>query len=622
MGIMHYLLTFLIAFLSVAMHPARMFAAPGVNGDAKRNIVIPEVNSTFVISADKEGKTVTRIRHHLVTTYRATSAPATAKAYVFYDDTQNIDKAKAKGAKPVYTKATGSGIFFDDSRVCLLNIPIEEVGKDVEAVFDRTFNRPDFATISFLGSIYPIERYSLTYRMPVSLQGVIDVVGHNLPPQVKIDRGISADGKEYVVSVTATDLPEFKYEADAPPARRVYPYVQLTGFYTDVNQLYESLRSYTLASDPDPASVEAMARKVTSDCTNDSERIAAISDWVHDNIRYIAIEHGDLGNTPDHPSEVLRKRFGDCKGSASLIKAMLRTVGIDGRLVWIGSDNIADDWTETPLFSTGDHMIAAAILPGDSVVYLDGTVGMADCGLYLPSIQGKQTIIENGDTPMIHRVPVLPPSVNTDSIHIDYNIDGINGLRGSLTESISGFYKASLLNLLRGSDATKRDNILSRYIREQRRGFDVMEVKIENSSPCGGPSVLRAEVVDKKAVTRSAGKTYVALGLYPGIVSLVYDMNKRRQPVFLRGLYAIRRSATLYIPDGARPVSIPADFNIATPNFNASFICRLEGQKLTVALSLTVEKRMIPFDGLQEHNDAVRALAKVLSERIILESAG
>lgn len=593
--------------------------AQSSDDDFYGNIVISEIKNTFVLTAGKDGKSVANIKEYISETYRALKTPGRAKAYVFYDETQTIDKAKAKGVKPVFVKSTPSGVFFDGSYMCVLDIPIKEPGKEVEAVFERTYHRPDFCDGTMLRSIYPVEHLVITYRIPVSLRGIIDVIGHNLPSDVSIDKSLSRDGKEYVITVTGTDLPPLN-ESRTPPGRRVLPYVQLVGFYADVNDLYRNMHAYVVSPDPDSTSVETFAREITADCLDDSARITAIHRWVNENIRYIAIENGELGQAPDHPSEVLRKRFGDCKGSAALMKAMLRAVGLDGRLVWVGTDDISEEWTEVPLYSTGNHMITAVMLPNDSIVYLDGTVGMADREMIPPAIAGKQTLIENGETCIVHRVPACMPEANVCHTTIHYNIDG-KELKGTYSESLTGSYKARLLNALRENDASDRDKIMTMYIRELRRAFEVENVRYDFPQSTPGPAVYSADVSDRGSLTFSGRKIYVSFNQFTGISSMAFELEHRTLPGMLNEPCKIIRTISLTLPAGTEVVGgIPDDFSIETPNFSAELTYALNNNEITSEMTLAVKESIIPLEDLPTHNEAVNALSKALSQRLVLTS--
>ena len=52
-----------------------------------------------------------------------------------------------------------------------------------------------------------------------------------------------------------------------------------------------------------------------------------------ENTRYVALEFGIHGYKPYRVSQVLSRRFGDCKDKASLLMVLLREVGVEAELV-------------------------------------------------------------------------------------------------------------------------------------------------------------------------------------------------------------------------------------------------------------------------------------------------
>src|SRR5690606_20483038 len=123
------------------------------------------------------------------------------------------------------------------------------------------------------------------------------------------------------------------------------------------------------------------------------EKIKAIYYWVQDNIRYVAFEDGLAGFIPDNCQNVYQKLYGDCKGSANLLKEMLILAGFDARLVWIGTRDIIPLSASIPSIATSNHMIAAVEHNGDWL-YLDGTTSFQPIGEYQDQIQGQETMIE------------------------------------------------------------------------------------------------------------------------------------------------------------------------------------------------------------------------------------
>lgn len=95
---------------------------------------------------------------------------------------------------------------------------------------------------------------------------------------------------------------------------------------------------------------------------NTARKMALISKFVQDDIRYVAIELG-IGGWQPHPApDIFSHHFGDCKDKATLLSTMLKEIGIDSYYVVVntrrGSVNAA-----TPAVNWFNHVILAIKLP-------------------------------------------------------------------------------------------------------------------------------------------------------------------------------------------------------------------------------------------------------------------
>lgn len=590
-----------------------------VKGEVENNIIIPEEHHLITLSTEGSGDRIRigKIKHEQNVTYTSTRVPDEVMVMFPYDKTQSVDKAKCKGSVPEYRKLWSSDLFHDDSRACVMKLSLEP-GKNSDVQFTTTTTRPGFSTLMYIGNIYPVRNFSITYKMPVELKGIIDVAERNLPDSLNVTREVVSNGKEYQIQLTAKNIPAMKLEEGSPYARMILPHIMMTGLFSDVNELYTYLHGFTTAEDPAASTVTDFALDLTKDCETDMERLEVIQDWVRDNIRYVAIETGDLGYIPDLPSEVLKKRFGDCKGSASLIKAMLRGVGIDGRLVWIGTSSIPEDFTDVPNPGIGNHMIAAALL-NDSIYYVDGTVGAAPQGYYSPSIQGKQTIIEDGNLPLIHRVPVLSPDASCDSVIIHGTL-AEDKVIGSMTELISGYFKAALANRYKMADDDRKNKMASAYLSEGRTNFSFVAPRIDNLEPEEEYARVSAIVKIEKTTTESGGKVYFNPSLYQIRDSKV-NMKNRTQPFFRVVRCRVVRELHLTIPENMTVEKLPEDFHLDNRFMDASLTYSRDGDEVICRFVLVWKDQMVPYAELKGYNDDITKVSKALSQRIQLSKS-
>lgn len=604
--------------LLILIVPITAFAAK-----LEDNIVIIDRVETYKLIPNKQNDQIETIKYEISNKFMATRAPSVAIDYIFYDDFTKIKKAnvKAKGIKPLYKSATSEGIFYDDSKICAVPVPLEEVNKPIETNFEVSMTRPDIEPLRFIGGKYPIKQGLVKFIMPIEFKNDVNISLANCNDNISISQNMSDNKKEWVITIEYSDIPALESPKDAPPSRYIYPLYQMSGRFKTPTDLYRHLLTYTTDKDPNLEDVESKAIEITQNCTDDKCKIEAIYNWVHENIRYIAIEHGDLGSKPDLASEVLRKRFGDCKGSANLIKHMLLAIGLDGRLVWIGTRSIPDDYTDMPVYATGNHMIAAVKIDNDSIVYLDGTVGLADYGVYSNSIQGKQTIIENGDNCIIGRVPVQPATASSDVVEYQLQLTDNNTLQGTVKRTLAGNDKTWFLNRLNDAKPADKEKFINRQITGGRNTWNCPSAKIINNAPGNDPVSVEGLLNINRAIKTVGNKSYLIFDLASQIASLQFDTKDRIYPGWVKSPGLNEFNLTMQLNGNYQLSSLPEAVGIdnAWISGTISFSYNENDKIVTAKLTLIIKKEApVPLESIDQFNNDVKKLAKASNITLVL----
>lgn len=604
-------LRLIIALVVMVCHVSPAFAA------AEPNIVIESADEVYRISVDKSGRRMGKVRHESNTVYRALRSADNAVAMEYYNDKISIDKST--GGKAVYGSYFPDDVFYSDSKACLMSLPLKEAGSRAKATFVRTFNDPDMFCSVIVAGYYPVERATVTFIIPAAL------------PQIRIEcAGVEAGhvsrteedkGKERVVTFTFTDLPALVTAPRALSVNSRAPRLMVLGHYDDVQHLYTRLYEYvTRVPDPSPDTVAALAREVTAQCGSDAERIAAITRYVHDNIRYVAIEHGEYAYVPDPPSEVLRKRFGDCKGSAGLLRAMLRSVGVDARYVWVGSCDIPTEWTEAPYMASGNHMIAAAVT-GDSLLYIDGTATHFLPGCLPGAIRGRQTIVE--DSPnhcIIDRIPEDSPDDNSEYMEFDcFTLKENNSVIGRAVFEFTG-YKHFLLHQICDKVSTdKYGDFWLAFIKGLRPDS---KSQLEGL-PCVTDSLTRVKaVVSHAGAWRTVGdEMYIDINPCPELRDMEFDLVRYAGlPCRLPSKISRKVVMKVSIPKGYEAAGPGEAFHVSNDWIDARLETRLTADTLAMErhMSLTIKSTCIPAAGIAGFNESLRTFARAMSSPVAL----
>ena len=80
---------------------------------------------------------------------------------------------------------------------------------------------------------------------------------------------------------------------------------------------------------------------LTASKTTTLEKMQTLATFAQRDVRYVGIELGIGGYQPHPASEVFAHRYGDCKDKATLLRSMLREIGVDSYHVVIYTERAA-----------------------------------------------------------------------------------------------------------------------------------------------------------------------------------------------------------------------------------------------------------------------------------------
>ena len=290
----------------------------------------------------------------------------------------------------------------------------------------------------------------------------------------------------------------------------------------------------------------------------------AIYQWVQDNVRYIAFENGIAGFKPEKAQEVLRKKYGDCKGMANLLTQMLRSINLDARHCWIGTKHIAYNYT-TPSLSVDNHMICAWMNKGKPV-FLDATEKYIGFGEIAERIQGRQTLIENGSQYLLERVPVATYLQNTATESRKLSFDG-NNLKGHIMQVWKGENKEWLLSALNDIKQDKQENALKQFLAGGKQNFEISNFKIGNLSNYNADLKVEYDVLWKDVLSVFDKETYLDADNRRTLENFKIDTAKRKLPYWFQFKKNLVFETEIEIPAG-RSVTTPEKLSIKRPGYS------------------------------------------------------
>jgi len=263
------------------------------------------------------------------------------------------------------------------------------------------------------------------------------------------------------------------------------------GTWQGIGEWYESLSRDRLVSTPD---IAAKAAELTAGKTDFYDKAEAIGDFVQQKIRYFVIEMGVGGYQPHAAEDIFRGRYGDCKDKATLLSAMLSSVGIHSTLLMVDLERGVIDPDAPSIW--GNHMIAAIEIPkgyessklhsvvtaktGKRYLVFDPTWYMTPFGQLEDNLQGSYGVLIEGKDSQVIELPVMDPTLNTIRRSGKFELSADGSLKGSVTDLRFGDLAETRRQVFSSEGEKKQTEYMNRVIAQDFTGATMTGLKVDN----------------------------------------------------------------------------------------------------------------------------------------------
>jgi hypothetical protein len=336
---------------------------------------------------------------------------------------------------------------------------------------------------------------------------------------------------------------------------------------------------------------------------------------VQDNIRYIAYEDGIAGFKPDKAQEVLRKKYGDCKGMGNLMAEMLKSIGLDGRICWLGTNHIAYDYS-TPSLGVDNHVICAWLYKGKTW-FLDATEKYIGFGETAERIQGRQVLIEDGDKYILQHIPVATEQQNMAYEKRKLAIDG-NNLTGKVEQIWKGESKEWLLQQLHNIKKERQEDALKQFLAEGKSNYQVSNLKIINMDDYNADLKIEYDLLYKDAVTSFDKEIYIDLDDRKDFTRFKFDTSERKLPYLFPYKMDMLFEVELKLPKDVKLGPIPSEVKIEQPEYDIKGFYTSDKSTVIYKREITLKKTLISTQRFTEWNHNIDKLNEFYNNQLTL----
>ena len=586
------------------------------------NIIIDYKTESYTY---KESSKQVFLEEKTTTNYHCLKWSETITVAKFYNLNSTINVVDIKAEKtvtPIYEMYRDNDIFYSDRKVCYFELPFSKKGARATVSFEKTYKDICFFNTIIFSEPQFVREKKVEINIPLWLE--VDIFEQNFNDNIEKEVVIDEKSRFVTYIYTLREQEEKKRIDDAPPYHKIVPHLLLIPkkatikkeeirYFDNFDDVYKWCKEKLDQTQNDMEIISKITHQLIDTCQTDEEKISLIFAWVQYNIRYIAFEYGLDGWIPDNAQNVLRKKYGDCKGMANLLKTMLHSAGFDARFVWIGTHGLSKK-IQLPLFN---HAICA-LFKDNRVLYLDATAKYMVPGEYHNAIQGCFTMFEDGNNYRVDSIPEILPSQNTDSLRCVYSIDG-NSLVGNVNMTLSGECKQAILSLFYTLESSRRNSALKQFLEKGKSQEKVSDLWIQGVDSRQNQLNINYNEIRESSINRIGDVIYIDLDSRRDYVSLSIDTTKRKIDfVFPYKKHTIREEYLL-IPEDFKVVSVPNELNIENDNYKIISIYSIENDRIKYRKEITIKDVWLKKEHFAQWNADLAVLKRNYSEQIILQ---
>jgi transglutaminase-like putative cysteine protease len=623
--------THLKKILLCALMLFSLFAKAATGDEDDKNIVIENKRQTFLFKQEKGANPVT-IKENYVSELRCVNTRTSIVYTEMYNDHETIDNVDVsirnrpyRGVDIQYDYYSDKDIFYSDARICHFKIPFDENGVPAKITLSKTYNDPRYFTKVYFTEEYFVQNKEVQFIIPRWMK--CELKDYNFSVN-NIKKTSTYDSKQDadIYTYTMKDLPAFKSESYDQGIAYNYPHVlvlckeastasgQQTYFKT-IDDQYKWCYDIVKDNTDDVTALKTKADEITHGITGETNKVKTLLNWVHQNIRYIAYEDGIAAFKPAKATDVMAKKYGDCKGMANLLKALLKSIGLDARLCWIGTNHIPYDMS-TPSLSVHNHMIAAWFTNGKTY-FLDGTETNMAFNQYAERIAGRQVMIENGEKYILTNVPAVIAEQNPDMEKRILTIEGQN-LKGSAEHLYKGEARSDMINKMIGIKKENLEKVLINYLSENNQDYGISNLK--RSDIPGIDSVLKInyDVLHKNGASEFGNEIYIDLDFRKEFDDFTIDTAKRIHNLQLSNKTVMDEETELTIPAGYKISTLPANLNLQNSIMDMSITYKQTGNKLVYHKLMKIKQILLKKEEFALWNKQIQQLTDKYKEQVVL----
>ncbi len=533
------------------------------------------------------------------------------------------------------------GELVSDLRRRVLNIPAPDPGNIVGYEYEVEEQPFFLQDIWYFQGTDPVRESHYSLQLPPGWEYKASWLSYR---DVKPAEG-SGNPAQWVVN----DVKGIRYEPEMPPWKGVASQMIVSFFpaegtsrknemanWESMGSWYQNLISGRMAASE---AIKQEVNTLTAGKATQLQKMQAIAGFVQHDIRYVAIELGIGGWQPHAAPDVFSHRYGDCKDKATLMRAMLREMGVDSYQVVINAQRGVIT-REMPVHNGFNHVILAIKLPDGMndpslvavtqdpklgrILFFDPTrelTPFGQIGGYLQANYGLLVMPEGGE---LVELPQQPSAMNGIERVGKLTLDANGMLKGDVTEVRLGdrawLERGSLRAVTKDTDRIKP---IESLLAGSLTNFQIVHASVANLQQTDQPFGFNY-TFEAQNYARSAGNLLLVRPRVLGSKSsgVLETKEPRKFPLEFDGPVRDTDSFEIALPPGYEVDEVPPPMDVEYSFGSYHSKTEATGQMLHYTRSMEIKELSVPVNKMDELKKFYRMIASDERNTAVLKPTG
>jgi Domain of Unknown Function with PDB structure (DUF3857)/Transglutaminase-like superfamily len=369
------------------------------------------------------------------------------------------------------------------------------------------------------------------------------------------------------------------------------------------------------------------------------QKMQAIAGFVQHDIRYVAIELGIGGWQPHAAPDVFAHRYGDCKDKVTLMRTMLREIGVDSYYVLINTRR-GSVTLETPAHNGFNHAILALKVPDavkdpslisvlqhprlGRILFFDPTNELTPFGEIGGYLQANYGLLVTADGGELVQLPQQPSAMNSIERVGKLTLDANGVLKGDVTEVRLGDRASSERSRLRRvAKSTDKVKPVEDLLAGSLPNFQIVRASVVNLDHADQPFGFNYSF-ETANYAKNAGNLLLVRPRVLGSKSwgVLETKEPRKFPLEFEGPSRDTDSFDITLPPGYEVDELPPPMDVEYSFGSYHSKTEASGQMLHYTRSLEIKELSVPVSKMDELKKFYRMIASDERNTAVLKPVG